>query len=306
MGDYNFPFTTFYWFILNFSYLTNMASRSVIGFRLVNSTKKCQIYPCIGTHNKNLILSSAALQLRSAGHAKWQNIASTKKKKDNEKGTICNRYALMTLRAVREGGPDPVSNYTLAKVIEQANKNNIPKSTIDGIIAKSQKQMVDAKPHLLAYRNSLSNACLLIDAFTDKVARTRLSINAVLKKTGYMHVQDKTGITNMFKHTGVIITSNKIKDEEVSQDTAEEHAIEAGAEEVEMMDNSVKFICAAEDRFTVNKSLLEFGYEIEEIDTTYEPTFPITLDQEAIDKLVDITEKLEELEDINAVYANVH
>merc|ERR1712212_1000426 len=169
MGDYNFPFTTFYWFILNFSYLTNMASRSVIGFRLLNSTKKCQIYPCIGTHNKNLILSSAALQLRLAGHAKWQNIASTKKKKDGEKSSLYGRFALMISKAVREGGPDPVSNLTLAKVLEQAKKNHVPKSTTDGTIAKCQKQLLNAKPHLFAYRNNLLNACLLIDAFTDKI-----------------------------------------------------------------------------------------------------------------------------------------
>ncbi|MEG2677670.1 MAG: YebC/PmpR family DNA-binding transcriptional regulator, partial [Oscillospiraceae bacterium] len=73
-----------------------------------------------------------------SGHSKWNNIKRKKEKTDGQRAKIFTKMGREITVAVREGGPDPLSNGKLRDVIAKAKANNVPSDNIDRIVKKAQ------------------------------------------------------------------------------------------------------------------------------------------------------------------------
>ena len=71
-----------------------------------------------------------------AGHSKWANIQHRKKAQDNKRGKVFTKIIREITVAVRLGGPDITSNSRLRLAMTKANKNSVPKDTIERAIKK--------------------------------------------------------------------------------------------------------------------------------------------------------------------------
>lgn len=56
----------------------------------------------------------------------------------------------------------------------------------------------------------------------------------------YAEIKNAGAVRHLFKDVGIITTSNAVAGNPVTLEQAEEHAIEVGAEEVELHDDSVQ------------------------------------------------------------------
>lgn len=71
-----------------------------------------------------------------SGHSKWKNIMHKKEKTDAQRAKVFTKIGKEMAVAIREGGPDPVSNSKLRDLIQKAKANNVPNDNIDRIIKK--------------------------------------------------------------------------------------------------------------------------------------------------------------------------
>ena len=61
-----------------------------------------------------------------SGHSKWSNIKHKKEKTDAQKAKVFTKIGKEITIAVRESGPDPVSNTKLRDLIQKAKSLNVP------------------------------------------------------------------------------------------------------------------------------------------------------------------------------------
>ena len=71
-----------------------------------------------------------------SGHSKWKNIMHKKEKTDAQRAKVFTKIGKEMAIAIRDGGPDPVSNSKLADLITKAKGLNVPNDNIDRIIKK--------------------------------------------------------------------------------------------------------------------------------------------------------------------------
>ena len=77
-------------------------------------------------------------KINMSGHSKWANIKHKKEKTDAQRAKVFTKIGKEISIAVKEGGPDPVSNSKLRDLIQKAKSNNVPNDNIDRIIKKAQ------------------------------------------------------------------------------------------------------------------------------------------------------------------------
>jgi len=257
--------------------------------------------------NKSSILHESAfilgnLQVRHAGHAKWQNIAHTKGANDLARSKLFSKFALQMKSAIREGGPSVVSNTKLANIIEHAKKGNMPKASIQKVLDRALTANKDGKSFVLEFRSGITQACIKVDCMTDSPKRSKNLVMGAVKKFGY----EETKVGMFFNEVGLITAKNKANGKTLTLDDAEEFAIEAGAEDVEIdEDGEFKFNCSGSTLRSVEKSLRDQGLDITASEIIHEPTNTVELDDKAMQVYTKMMAKLEEIEDVNEIYNNI-
>jgi len=250
---------------------------------------------------------------RNKGHSKWQNIQHQKSANDLLLSKRNNRYVNLIVTAIKENGniTDPKHNSSLAKIIKDAQAEGVQKATIENAIKRSKN--TDANAEFVFEIRGPGNTFIIVEAFAKhkKVVQTELNHSMNKARCGLI---DK-GLINTFERQGVIVVK-AIK--ELTLDTAEEDAIECGAEEVEELDTSddgskifqfqsspIDF-SVVKDAISVKETNGTPSYEILNANVNYVSVGQIVeldnkADEDAFKKLID---KLNESEIITGIYHN--
>lgn len=273
---------------------------------LVNRT------PLICTH-ESLQIKCHFNQVRHAGHAKWQNIKTTKEKNDLAKGKMISRYVMLIRRAIVSNGrkTDPKLNPKLAEVLSEAGRANVPKATMDRAIARA----ADVKYKTCNVEIQGPGGCSLIARCeTDNVSILRRDIKKAIRKLEGNLTADDT-IINMFQSRGFIRAADKTKDgREVTQDFAEEAAIVCNAQEVSEeppaedtkdMQRVWLFETDAETLGPCKGELEKQGIVVLSSDLELVAYRDVDFGPEVYDKVVEIMKALREMEQVLDVYHNV-
>ena len=105
----------------------------------------------------------------------------------------------------------------------------------------------------------------------------------------------------MFERKGLIQIPIEYNEDEVMLS-----ALDAGATDVETLDDSYLITTPSDKFIAVKEALMAIG--VEEFltsEVTYVPTNTIELDDEKTEKVYNLIESLEELDDVQAVYSNL-
>jgi len=107
-------------------------------------------------------------------------------------------------------------------------------------------------------------------------------------------------VSYLFKQRGLLVFS-------AESDKAEEielAAIEAGAEDIAQEEGKVFVYTNPKELDQVRRALSEAGYNSEEMELTWEPTSTVQVDEEKGEKLIKLSEMLEDLDDVTHVSSN--
>lgn len=237
-----------------------------------------------------------------AGHSKWSNIKNRKGKQDALRGKIFTKLARAITVAVREGGQDPEYNSSLATAIEKAKAQNMPKDNIERAIKAGLSAASGENFETITYEGyGPSGTAFMVQCLTNNKNRTAADIRHYFSK--YNGNLGTTGcVSYLFERKGVISIENNgnMDEEEIMM-----AALEAGAEDFEVVDGGYEVTTVPEDFIQVLNNLKEAGYENIKGDIMYIPqTYVKVEDEDALKNLEKLLDALEDNDDVQDVYHN--
>ena len=161
-----------------------------------------------------------------SGHSKWKNIMHKKEKTDAQRAKVFTKIGKEIAIAVKEGGPDPISNGKLRDLIAKAKSNNVPNDNIDRIIKKATGADAVEYEEITYEGYGPSGVAVIVETATDNRNRTAGELRHYFDKFGG-NLGQSGCVGFMFSDRGVIAISNE--DGDVDTDKLMEDALEAGA-----------------------------------------------------------------------------
>lgn len=238
-----------------------------------------------------------------ARHSHWHNIQLTKGKADAVRAKIFSKFAKNITAAAKEGGADSSFNFKLRMAIDAAKAVNMPKDIIEKAITRGvgggEGEIID---EVIYEGFAPGGVAILVQCLTDNRNRTVAEVKNVVSKAGgaigvggsVMWMFEKKGVVNL-------ADASVIKD----RDVFEMSVIEAGAEDIVSIDGGLQIICEVKDLKKVLDAVESFGLKSDIADIEYLAKTTMKVNDPEVEKQIEeLIEKLEDSDDVSAVFTN--
>lgn len=236
-----------------------------------------------------------------AGHSKWANIKHRKERSDAKKGKVYSRLAKEIISAVKQGGSDPKSNTKLRTVLQKARIANLPNDNIERNIKKASSSDQADFTEMTYELYGHGGVGIIADVMTDNKNRISSDMRIATNKKGGT-VATPGSVAFNFDRKGIIEIPSKDIDEEALFLAASE----AGAEDFES-ENEVFIITTPPDLlYQVKEKLDTLKFPIAEATLEMIPKVYVECSPEDAKANFELIEWIENLDDVDAVYHNMH
>ena len=233
-----------------------------------------------------------------AGHSKWANIKHRKARQDASRGKVWTKV-IREITVAAKGGPDPNDNPRLRLALEKANSANMPKDTIKRAIEKgSGTGETGALEEIIFEGYGPGGVAILVETMTDNRNRTVSDVRHAFSKFGGNLGTDGS-VAYLFKKLGVIHLSKDFAEDELV-----ELVIEIGAEDFTEEDDFFEITTGANDFNQIVDILKEKNIEYINAEMSLRAETLINLDQEMSEKVLNIMEFMDDLDDVQEVHTN--
>ncbi|GGF36199.1 putative transcriptional regulatory protein [Marmoricola endophyticus] len=241
-----------------------------------------------------------------SGHSKW---ATTKHKKavvDAKRSKLNTKLIKNIEVAARMGGGDPAGNPTLFDAIQKAKKNSVTKDNIDRAVQRgSGAEAGGAEYSTIMYEGYGPNGvAFLVECLTDNKNRAAMEVRTAMTRNGGS-LADPGSVSYLFNRKGVIVVPAGQESSNVSEDDVLEATLEAGAEDVNDLGESFEVVTEATDLVAVRQALQAAGLDYDSADASFVPSMQVEVDADGAGKVMRLFDALEDLDDVQNVYANV-
>jgi len=236
-----------------------------------------------------------------SGHSKWSTIKRKKEKVDAQRGKIFARLSREIIVAARMGGSDPEVNFRLRLAILKAKEANIPLENIQRAIQKGSGEIAGKQYEEIIYEGyGPGGAAIMCEVMTDNRNRMAGEIRFLFSRHGG-NLGETGCVSWLFDKKGLLVVpKDKVKEDELLL-----LALEAGAEDVKVAEDSFEVISAPEDFEAVKNKLLAHNVPLIEADITMIPKSTVDLSEAEADRLFRLLDALEEHDEVQEVYVNV-
>lgn len=237
-----------------------------------------------------------------AGHSKWAQIKHKKAHVDAKRGKMFSKIVKEIAVAARLGGGDPEGNPRLRTVIDKAKEVNMPHDNIKRAIQKGTGELPGASYEDVTYEGyGPGGVAVMIEVLTDNKNRTVSEVRHVMSKSGGS-LGEAGCVSWLFEKKGYILVDKKGVDEE----SLLNKALESGAEDLknDPGEDNYEIITHPEDTNRVKEELLSRGVMVEVAEITMIPKSTVPLDEQFAAQVIRLMDALEDLDDVQNVYAN--
>ena len=226
---------------------------------------------------------------RAAKEARWDKMSK-----------VFPKLAKAITVAAKEGGTEPDMNPKLRAAIAAAKAQNMPKDNIDAAIKRaSGKDSADIKTIFYDGKGA-HGVQIIVECATDNPTRTVANVKAIFSKNGG-EILPSGSLNFMFTRKSVFELDMPAKE----LDEIELELIDFGLTEIEEEDG-VLYIYGDYASFgTLSKGIEKLGLEAKKASLQYIANSPISLDEEQMNELEKLLDKLEDDDDVQAVYTNI-
>jgi YebC/PmpR family DNA-binding regulatory protein len=237
-----------------------------------------------------------------SGHSKWSTIKRKKAANDAKRGNMFTRLAREIAIAAREGGGDMEANFGLRLAVDSARSANTPKENIERAIKRGTGDDKDAAAfeHVTYEGYAPHGVAMMIEVITDNRNRTVAEIRHLLSRSGG-NMAEAGSVAWQFKRVAYFA----LPAAGVDSDKIFELAVEAGADDVAIGDDSIEITAPVEAFKAVNDRLTAAGAKPAEAELRLNPTTMVELPPDQSLQVMRIMENLEELDDIQRVYSTL-
>lgn len=258
-----------------------------------------------------------------SGHSKWANIKRQKTATDAKRGQLFTKITRLITIAAKSGG-DPSTNAKLAFAIEKAKSINMPKDTIEKAIKKGtgEEKAEGAFEEMTLEGIGKGGIGLLIECTTDNRNRTIAEVKKVLERGGWT-LGEGGAVSWQFEPKGLVTLPVVAKKEEKKSWQIDESALKViTPDEIESFELSmievdgvlsVRHEADVLEVYTdpkkvgnVFKYITEnLRYQVDSYEIIKVPKVSLVVEDEVKDRTKDMIDQLEELDDVQSVWANI-
>ena len=236
-----------------------------------------------------------------SGHSKW---ATTKHKKaviDAKRGKLFAKLIKNIEVAARTGGGDPDGNPTLYDAIQKARKTSVPLDNIDRAVKRgSGAEAGGSDWQTIMYEGyGPSGVAVLIECLTDNRNRAAGEVRIAMTRNGGS-MADPGSVSYLFTRKGIVI----VPKESTTEDDVLAAVLDAGAEEVNDLDEAFEVVSEATDLVPVRTALQKAGIDYESAEASFVPSVQVPLDEDGARKVFRLIDALEDSDDVQNVWAN--
>ncbi|MEE8522416.1 MAG: YebC/PmpR family DNA-binding transcriptional regulator [Thermoanaerobaculia bacterium] len=236
-----------------------------------------------------------------SGHSKWSTIKRKKAAVDVKRGKIFTRILREVTVAARLGGGDADANPRLRSAVQDAKANNVPTDKVERAIKKGIGELGGAAVEEVTYEGyGPGGVAVLVETMTDNRNRTVSEVRHLFSKHGG-NLGENGCVSYLFDKRGFLQVDAEAMDEEEFM----ELAVELEVEDFETANGDYVIFTAPEQFDEIRESLAErevpvITGEVAMIPTTWAEVSPA---QRSSNRR--FVEALEELDDVQSVWANV-
>ncbi len=241
-----------------------------------------------------------------SGHSKWSTIKRAKGVADIKRGQTFTKIANSITIAARAGGSgDPNSNPRLRTALEDARKVNMPKENVQRAIDRGLGKLPGQSLEEVLYEGfGPARVAYILEGVSDNHLRTNQEVKSLFEHSGGS-LGGQGSVSYMFDKKGEI----RVRTKGGSSEDEILELIDLGAEDVEEYteDGTRMYLVYIEspELNTMSNKITQVGFALESAEIVYRPNTIVNIaDSEVAKKVLDFTEKLEEHDDIQRVYAN--
>ena len=226
---------------------------------------------------------------RAAKEARWDKMSK-----------VFPKLAKAITVAAKEGGTEPDMNPKLRAAIAAAKAQNMPKDNIDAAIKRaSGKDSADIKTIFYDGKGA-HGVQIIVECATDNPTRTVANVKAIFSKNGG-EILPSGSLNFMFARKSVFELEMPAKE----LDEIELELIDFGLTEIEQ-DDGVLYIYGDYASFgTLSEGIEKLGLEAKKASLQYIANSPVSLNEEQMSEIEKLLDKLEDDDDVQAVYTNI-
>jgi YebC/PmpR family DNA-binding regulatory protein len=207
--------------------------------------------------------------------------------------------------AVKAGGPDPVGNPLLRRVVQNARAVNMPKDKVEAAIKRASGKEAENFEEILYEGYAPHGIAVLVETATDNPTRTVSNMRTYFNK-GNGTLGNSGSVGYLFKKVGVF----RLNPAGVDQDELELALIDHGLEEMgestgEKDEPLLVLRCAFSDFGHLQKALEDRGITPLSAESEYLPLTPIELSEDQTTEVLKLVDRLEQDDDVQKVFHNL-
>jgi YebC/PmpR family DNA-binding regulatory protein len=215
------------------------------------------------------------------------------------RGRVFTKLAREIMVAARTGS-DPNFNAKLRLAVDRARDNNMPKDVIERAIKKGAGELEGMTFEEITYEGyGPGGSAILVEVLTDNRNRTNPELRKIFTKNSG-NMGEMGSVAWMFKKKGVL----DVELGAVSEDRIMELALDSGAEDVVVEEGFATIFTGHADFAAVRDALVAAGIKFEKAGLELVPDTRVSLSGENAKNALELVEKLEEQDDVQAVYHN--
>lgn len=219
-----------------------------------------------------------------------------------KRGLLFGKLSKEISVAARLGDPDPANNARLRAAVEEARKQSVPRDTIERAIKKGAGLLDNPVDYeLVTYEGMAPHKVpVIVECLTDNKNRTAAEIRSLFRKGTLGAIGS---VAWMYDRVGLVEATHADGTKDI-----EEAAIEAGAQDVEPLDDKAagqaggRFFTNPTDLDAASKSLTEAGWTISKSELTYNPKNYMDLSPEQRKEVEDFLGAIDDFDDVHRIY----
>ncbi len=226
---------------------------------------------------------------------------AAKEKRWDKMSKVFPKLAKLITLAVKDAGPDPETNASLRHAIQMAKGQNMPKDNIDNAIKRALGKDADTLVEVVYEAKGPHGVLLYIECTTDNTTRTVANVRSYLNKAGGAFVPAGS-FDFLFSRKAVF---EIVKHEGIDLENLELELIDYGLQSIEEEQNIIYIYTDYTDFGAMSKALEAKNIECKSSMLKRIAASPVKFTEEQLLDIEKMLDKIEDDDDVQAVYTNI-
>jgi YebC/PmpR family DNA-binding regulatory protein len=233
-----------------------------------------------------------------SGHSKWSTIKRRKGAADAQRSKLWGKLLRFVEVAAREGGGSIDGNPTLATAVQKAKAVSVPNDNIERAIKRGTGELQGESYEEASYEGyGPGGVAVLVRCLTSNRNRAAQDVRSAFTSRGGK-LAEPGSVSWMFESKGVVVVVGAAEDDVFLI------AADAGADDVRAYEETIEVVTPPDALKSVESALVAAGITVESAELTRVPKSTVPVEGPDARRVLGLIDTLEELDDVQDVYAN--